>query len=208
MKLTLDQAAAVIAAFGPCTVMYECNSPADIAAVDFDASVRLSVESIHAERSDDTGDCYREWKAARPGVLARLAALDFLKTHDSLPGALVLFGRASFASELDGTPDNVPFCGEDGGTATTSVPDESQALSAPLLDGTIETKPYAGGLGRCRCRAPKTHADCACCGSGVSGQICGVCREAGIDGPAIRGTCRTTCTKHKCKNAAEKAVRA
>jgi len=50
---------------------------------------------------------------------------------------------------------------------------------------------------KCRCREPKTHRDCAYCGMGYSDHICGVCKEAGIDGPVIRGTSRVICTKHR-----------
>lgn len=34
----------------------------------------------------------------------------------------------------------------------------------------------------------KTHRDCAYCGTGLGQSICGVCKQAGIDGPVIRGT--------------------
>ena len=50
----------------------------------------------------------------------------------------------------------------------------------------------------CRCSEPRTHRDCAYCGVGwADGAICGVCREAGIDGPVIRGTSRVVCFLHK-----------
>jgi len=50
---------------------------------------------------------------------------------------------------------------------------------------------------KCRCRGPKKHRDCAYCGIGYSDHICGVCREAGIDGPVIPGTGRVVCKLHK-----------
>jgi hypothetical protein len=51
---------------------------------------------------------------------------------------------------------------------------------------------------KCRCRKPKRHRDCMYCGSGYIGEyVCGVCREAGIDGRVIRGTERRMCKKHK-----------
>lgn len=50
----------------------------------------------------------------------------------------------------------------------------------------------------CNCREPKPHKDCAYCGVGYWGpNVCGVCREAGIDGPVIRGTERRVCSRHK-----------
>ena len=52
----------------------------------------------------------------------------------------------------------------------------------------------------CRCRPPKTHPDCMYCGTSYAGEVvCGVCREAGIDGKLIRGTGRVTCKEHKSK---------
>jgi len=79
MELTEEQARAVRDAFGPCTNLYECNTIAELVAEDFDLKVALDVESIVAERMDDTGACYREWKAAKLALLKRLEALDFLK---------------------------------------------------------------------------------------------------------------------------------
>ena len=54
---------------------------------------------------------------------------------------------------------------------------------------------------KCRCRPPRRHKDCAYCGCGyIDGMsMCGVCKEAGIDGPTIRGTGRVVCSKHKRK---------
>ena len=52
---------------------------------------------------------------------------------------------------------------------------------------------------KCKCRPPKKHDDCAYCGMGSSGKICGVCKENGIDGPVIRGTSRVVCKIHKGK---------
>jgi hypothetical protein len=49
----------------------------------------------------------------------------------------------------------------------------------------------------CGCRKPKRHSDCMYCGSGFGDSICGVCKEAGIDGRLIRGTGRRTCAQHK-----------
>ncbi len=50
----------------------------------------------------------------------------------------------------------------------------------------------------CRCRAPKRHRDCAYCGVGYDdGRVCGVCREAGVDGKVIQGTGRVVCASHK-----------
>jgi hypothetical protein len=51
---------------------------------------------------------------------------------------------------------------------------------------------------KCGCRKPKTHRDCMYCGSGYIGEyVCGVCREAGIDGAVIRGTERRMCAAHR-----------
>jgi len=51
---------------------------------------------------------------------------------------------------------------------------------------------------RCTCRKPKRHHGCAYCGYHWYGwEICGVCREAGIDGNVIRGTSRVVCRLHK-----------
>lgn len=52
----------------------------------------------------------------------------------------------------------------------------------------------------CRCRSPKTHRDCLYCGVTSFGGVCGVCKEAGIDGPTIRGTGRVICSAHKSKS--------
>lgn len=51
----------------------------------------------------------------------------------------------------------------------------------------------------CRCREPKTHRDCLYCGyrSVMPGYVCGVCKEAGIDGKTIPGTARVRCALHK-----------
>ncbi len=88
--LTIEQAAAIIEAFGPCTSLYECVSAKELIR-EFDESKErnpnrtvndlvgtlLSVESVSAERMDDTGACYREWKATRPAVIAGLQALGY-----------------------------------------------------------------------------------------------------------------------------------
>jgi hypothetical protein len=52
---------------------------------------------------------------------------------------------------------------------------------------------------KCSCRNPKRHNDCAYCGTGYTNGvlICGVCREAGIDGLLLRGTGRVVCALHK-----------
>ena len=55
-------------------------------------------------------------------------------------------------------------------------------------------------VAKCTCREPKTHRDCTFCGSGVAipeGGVCGICHEAGIDGPVIRGSGRVVCKLHK-----------
>jgi len=52
---------------------------------------------------------------------------------------------------------------------------------------------------KCKCRKPKNHDFCAYCGCFASNQICGVCKEAGIDGPVIKGTERHICKLHKNK---------
>lgn len=53
----------------------------------------------------------------------------------------------------------------------------------------------------CGCRPPKKHIDCAYCGiGGPCTHICGVCKEAGIDGQVIRGTERRVCQLHKRDN--------
>ena len=86
MKLTLAQAAEVQRAFGSSTVLYECCTPAEIAAEDFNLKVRLDVEDIDVEQCagrEGPGADYRrakkEWKEARARLLGRLAKLDFLK---------------------------------------------------------------------------------------------------------------------------------
>jgi|GEM_PF-7004283 len=50
---------------------------------------------------------------------------------------------------------------------------------------------------KCKCRPAKRHKDCAYCGIGYNDHICGVCKQAGIDGPVIRGTSRVVCKDHK-----------
>ena len=52
---------------------------------------------------------------------------------------------------------------------------------------------------KCKCREPKKHDDCAYCGMGSSGKICGVCKEQEIDGPVHKGTARVICKIHKRK---------
>ena len=85
MKLTLEQAAEVQHAFGSCTVLYECCTPAEIAAEDFNLKVRLDVEDIDVEQCagrdgpEDFKRAMKEWKEARVRLLGRLAKLDFLK---------------------------------------------------------------------------------------------------------------------------------
>ena len=51
----------------------------------------------------------------------------------------------------------------------------------------------------CRCRKARRHRDCTYCGTTALQQdsICGVCKEAGIDGKVIRGTGRIVCRNHK-----------
>jgi len=56
-----------------------------------------------------------------------------------------------------------------------------------------------GKMEKCKCRKAKRHDDCAYCGSGSSEKICGICKEAGIDGHVIRGTSRVVCKIHKKK---------
>lgn len=54
------------------------------------------------------------------------------------------------------------------------------------------------GRKKCGCHKPTTHPDCSYCGSAWAGEVvCGVCREAGIDGKVIRGTARRVCKGHK-----------
>ena len=50
---------------------------------------------------------------------------------------------------------------------------------------------------KCTCRPPKSHEDCAYCGTNSSDKICGICKENGIDGPVIKGTERIVCKEHK-----------
>lgn len=53
----------------------------------------------------------------------------------------------------------------------------------------------------CRCRLPRRHRDCGYCGVGWDdGRICGVCKQAGIDGPVIRGTSAVQCSGCKSTN--------
>lgn len=53
---------------------------------------------------------------------------------------------------------------------------------------------------KCTCRKPKRHPGCMYCGYYYSGEyICGVCKEAGIDGKLIRSTARYTCALHRNK---------
>lgn len=82
MELTEKRATDIINAFGPDTVLFECFTAEEVVAAALDVKseaalvrVYLTGESIHWERADDTGLCYREWKRARPAVLRRLAAL-------------------------------------------------------------------------------------------------------------------------------------
>lgn len=48
---------------------------------------------------------------------------------------------------------------------------------------------------KCGCREPKRHPDCLYCGSGYA-EVCGQCRDVGIDGPVVRGTSRVQCRTH------------
>lgn len=50
----------------------------------------------------------------------------------------------------------------------------------------------------CRCRVAKTHRDCSYCGIGyMPDYVCGVCKQAGIDGKTIPGTSGVTCKLHR-----------
>lgn len=51
----------------------------------------------------------------------------------------------------------------------------------------------------CACRKPSRHRDCSYCGTTAlqPGRVCGVCREAGINGKLIPGTGRQVCRDHK-----------
>ena len=88
--ITVDQAKAIIAAFGPCTALYECCSPEELVERFEDDKSRepektvgeylgtlLAVEGINAERMDESGECYREWKVAKPAVIVGLTALGY-----------------------------------------------------------------------------------------------------------------------------------
>lgn len=60
--------------------------------------------------------------------------------------------------------------------------------------------PPAGCKAPCRCRGPRRHDGCMYCGYYWAGDVvCGVCKEAGIDGKVIRGTSRVVCARHKSK---------
>ena len=47
-----------------------------------------------------------------------------------------------------------------------------------------------------KARAARRHRDCAYCGTGVGCEVCGECREGGIDGPVIRGTTAAQATTY------------
>lgn len=50
----------------------------------------------------------------------------------------------------------------------------------------------------CTCRPPRRDRACAYCGVGYDdGRVCGVCREAGMDGRLLPGTGRRVCRLHK-----------
>jgi len=49
----------------------------------------------------------------------------------------------------------------------------------------------------CSCTPAKTHSHCGYCGHFYPEGICGVCKEAGIDGPTIRGTSARRCFLHQ-----------
>lgn len=49
----------------------------------------------------------------------------------------------------------------------------------------------------CACRPPRTHRNCASCGTtGPGTHVCGSCSESSIEGPVIRGTERRRCDWH------------
>jgi len=55
---------------------------------------------------------------------------------------------------------------------------------------------------KCRCEDPKWHPQCSYCGTLRAenpDDICGICKENGIDGHVIKGTSRVTCKIHKKK---------
>lgn len=60
---------------------------------------------------------------------------------------------------------------------------------------------------KCGCREPRQSKDCCYCGSGYGIHVCGVCRDAGIDGPVIKGTSRVVCKRHQRPDHARRRVR-
>jgi hypothetical protein len=74
----------------------------------------------------------------------------------------------------------------------------------------MKTTRMAGNFpASCLCRTARTHRDCAYCGcGGPCTHICGVCKQAGIDGPVIRGTSRVVCAEHRRLCALRRAVQA
>ena len=80
--MELKKASKIIEAFGPCTVLYECKTPAEVVTMAADeyltatdlASIYLTVEDVDRERGGH--DIYTEWVAAKPALLERLAAID------------------------------------------------------------------------------------------------------------------------------------
>lgn len=86
----LNEAAEIIKAFGPCTIVYETKSPDELvdelmhyqeqkggpALGDF-LQVLLDVEDIVAERDGEAS--YREWRdLMRPGIVGRLAEIGYV----------------------------------------------------------------------------------------------------------------------------------
>ena len=78
MRLTLKQATDIVNAFGPCTVLYECMGPEDLAERALDCAdireliaLNLRLESIAAERDG----FWSEWADAKPAILRRLSLL-------------------------------------------------------------------------------------------------------------------------------------
>jgi hypothetical protein len=87
--------------------------------------------------------------------------------------------------------------GQDGWHASGTRAEAVDALLA-YTRSLKRAKAYRKAHPKCVCREPKKNRHCAYCGWGGDGiSVCGVCRESGIDGPAIRGTGRVVCRIHK-----------
>jgi hypothetical protein len=80
--MNLKRATEVIEAFGPCSEVYECLTPAEVVEASRGSSARswckleLAVEDVRADRRCIDGpEPYEDWKRMEAGIIERLKAI-------------------------------------------------------------------------------------------------------------------------------------